>query len=135
MAYRQTTEPVGRWSRILLLYRRHAGSWAWIFHRISGIALTAYLFIHIWALTSITKGRVEFTAEMKMFQKPVFMVLEFLLFLPVIYHALNGFRIVLVDLGRGARNHKALLRTVYAVAGLATVVMAFLMFKHWIVQP
>ncbi len=62
------------------------------------------------------------------------MVLEFLLFLPVIYHSLNGFRIVLVDLGRGARTHKSILRTVYAIAAVATLVMAYLMFSHLFTQ-
>ena len=130
MAYSQQREPVGRWSKIMMVYRRHSGSWAWIFHRISGIALTVYLFVHIYALSTLSKGRAEFSTEMEMFRKPIFMVLEFLLFLPVIYHSLNGFRIVLVDLGKGARNQKSLLRTVYAIAGIATIVMAFLMFSH-----
>jgi succinate dehydrogenase / fumarate reductase cytochrome b subunit len=114
----------------MMVYKRHAGSWAWIFHRISGIALTAWLFLHIYALSSISKGRVVFEEEMKFFTTPLFTVLEWVLFLPVIYHALNGFRIVLVDLGRGARNQKSILRTVYALAGVATVVMAFLMLSH-----
>ncbi len=131
MAYRQTVEPVGRWSKIAMVYKRHSGSWAWILHRLTGISLTAWLFLHIWALTSIAHGRAAFEQEMVMFRKPVFAVLEWLLFIPVIYHSLNGFRIVLVDLGRGARNHKSILRTVYALAGVATVVMAFLMLSHF----
>jgi len=130
MAYQQQVEPVGRWSKIMLVYKRHAGSWAWIFHRVSGIARTAYLFIHIYALSTIPKGRAAFEEEMKVFQTAPFVVLEWLLFLPVIYHSLNGFRIVLVDLGKGARNQKSILRAVYAVAGIATVVMAFLMLSH-----
>jgi succinate dehydrogenase / fumarate reductase, cytochrome b subunit len=131
MAYQQTVEPVGRWSRIMLAYRRHSGSWAWIFHRISGVALTVYLFIHIWALTGISRGRQAFTEEMEMFSSPVFMALEFLLFLPVIFHSLNGFRIVLVDLGKGARTQHKLTMIVYGVAGVAVLVMAFLMFSHY----
>ena len=130
MAYSQQREPVGRWTKIMMVYRRHSGSWAWIFHRISGIALTVYLFVHIYALSTLSKGRTAFTEEMDMFREPIFMVLEFLLFLPVIYHSLNGLRIVLIDFGKGARTDKSLQRTVYAVAGIATIVMAFLMFSH-----
>ena len=134
MAYSQQRAPVGRWSKIMLAYRRHSGSWAWIFHRITGIALTVYLFVHIYALSTLSRGRAAFTEEMDMFRQPIFMVLEFLLFLPVIYHSLNGFRIVLVDLGKGARTHKSILRTVYAIAGVATLVMAYLMFSHLFTQ-
>jgi succinate dehydrogenase/fumarate reductase cytochrome b subunit len=43
MAYIPNRAPVGAWARILGAYRRHSGSYAYIFHRISGLALTFYL--------------------------------------------------------------------------------------------
>ncbi|MBL0333429.1 MAG: succinate dehydrogenase, cytochrome b556 subunit [Chlorobiota bacterium] len=131
MAYIQSEKPVSRWSKIVLTYKKNSGSWAWILHRGTGIALTMYLFLHIVALSSITKGEAAFTEEMKLFQKPIFVVIEFLLFIPVIYHSLNGFRIVLVDLGQGAKNHKSILKLVYIIAGILILFMAYLMlFSH-----
>lgn len=131
-AYQQSDKPIGRWTSIMMAYKRHSGSWAWILHRGTGVALTAYLFMHIYALTSIAKGKVEFEKEMQLFSSLPFTILEFLLFIPVVYHSLNGLRIVLVDLGKGARNHKAMLRIIYGVAGIATVVMAWLILGHWL---
>jgi succinate dehydrogenase cytochrome b556 subunit len=110
-------------------YRRHSGSWAYILHRVTGIGLTVYLFVHIWALSSLTHGRAAFAAEMKTFTTPVFKLSEWALGLLVMFHAFNGIRIAIVDLADGARYHKKLLAGVWVV-GIAVVVgMFFLIFS------
>lgn len=130
MAYQQTAEPLSRWSRIVLAYRKHSGSWAWIIHRVSGIALTGYLFMHIYTLTLLSKGPVEYDRAIGAYAEFPFNVLEWLLFFPLVFHSFNGFRIVLVDLGKGAFNQKTLLRLVWAVALLGMVVTGLMILPH-----
>ncbi len=127
--YMQDFSPFRTWWSILRRYRWHAGSVAWILHRITGIALLGYLFVHIWALRSLVKGEAVFQAEMELFTTPVFKVAEWLLFAVVLFHALNGIRIVVVDFSaRGAYRQKALLRLVYAAGIVAAVLMGVLIF-------
>ncbi len=126
MAYIPDREPISAWTRIALAYRRHSGSYAYILHRISGIGLTVYLFIHILALSSLTKGKAEFMAEMKTFTTLPFKVMEWGLGLLVMFHAFNGIRIAVVDLGNGARYQKKLLAFVYVV-GVAVVLGMFVL--------
>lgn len=126
MAYIPSREPVGTWTKILAGYRKNSGSWAFIFHRISGLALTAYLFVHILALSSLKHGRAAFQEEMTLFATMPFKILEWMLGLAVMFHALNGVRIALVDLADGARYHKKLLTAVYVV-GIALVIMMFVL--------
>ncbi len=130
MAYIPNRAPVGAWTRILSKYRLHSGSWAFIFHRISGLALTFYLFMHIWALSSLKHGRAAFTAEMDLFTTFPFKVLEWVLGFAVMFHALNGARIALVDLADGARYHKKILIAVYIVAFILVVLMGVLIFQE-----
>jgi succinate dehydrogenase / fumarate reductase cytochrome b subunit len=130
MAYIPNRAPVGAWTRILTAYRTHSGSWAYIFHRISGLALTFYLFVHIWALSSLKHGMAAFQEEMRLFTTPPFKMLEWLLGFAVMFHALNGARIALVDLADGARYHKTLLTAVYVVAFLLVVMMGVLIFQE-----
>lgn len=130
MAYIPNRAPVGAWTRILGKYRRHSGSWAYIFHRISGLALTFYLFVHIWALSSLKHGQAAFQEEMALFSSPPFKFLEWVLGFAVMYHALNGVRIALVDLADGARYHKKLLTAVYVVGVLLVVMMGVLIFQE-----
>lgn len=130
MAYYPNREPISAWSRIMLAYKRYVGSWAFLLHRITGIGLVVYLFVHIWALTSLTKGRAAFNEEMQTFSAPPFKVAEWLLGLLVMFHAFNGIRIAVVDLGDGAKYQKKLLAFVYIV-GIAIVVgMFFLIFQN-----
>src|SRR5437868_1561641 len=124
MAYIPNREPLGAWNRLIVAYRRHSGSWAYLLQRLTGIGLVVYLFIHIWALSSLTKGRAAFAEEMKTFTTPPFKVAEWLLGALVMFHAFNGIRIAVVDLADGARYHKKLLGAVW-VAGIAVVVMMF----------
>ena len=107
-------------------YKRNGGSWAYLLHRITGIGLTVYLFVHIWALSSLTKGNAAFAEEMKTFTTPPFKLAEWLLGLLVMWHAFNGIRIAVVDLGNGARFHKSLLTAVWAV-GIAVVLLMFVL--------
>ena len=106
MAYIPNREPVGAWTRITLAYKTYSGSIAYILHRVSGIGLTVYLFVHIWALSSLTKGRAVFMEEMATFTTLPFKIIEWLLGLLVMFHAFNGIRIAVVDLGNGAHMRK-----------------------------
>lgn len=126
MAYIPNREPVGAWTRIILAYKRHSGSWAYLLHRITGIGLTTYLFVHIWALSSLTKGHAAFQEEMKTFTTLPFKILEWALGALVMFHAFNGIRIAVVDLGNGARYQKKLLGAVYVV-GIALVLLMFVL--------
>ncbi len=131
MAYKQTSNSVSRWSKILLRYRPHPGEWAWLLHRVSGIALTGYLFLHIWALRGLTTGRSAFEAEMNLFTTPFFKFLEWALFAFVIFHSMNGLRVAIVDLAsKNASKQKALLRIVYTVGIAAMIFMGVLIFLN-----
>jgi succinate dehydrogenase / fumarate reductase cytochrome b subunit len=130
MAYTPNRAPVGAWTRIITSYRQHSGSVAYIFHRISGVVLIGYLFVHIWALSSLKQGQAAFQHEMDLFTTFPFKVLEWMLGLAVMYHALNGVRIALVDLGNGAKYHKKLLKWVYAIGILLVALMFVLIFQE-----
>jgi len=119
-----------RWTSVMFNYRKHAGSWAWILHRITGLGLTFYILLHIIALTGLLKGEAAFNEEMALFKSPVFLFGEWFLGTLVMFHAINGIRIVLVDLGDGARYHKQILNFVYVLSVLIVAGMGYLIFFH-----
>lgn len=118
------------WIKSNLNYRKDTGSKAWIFHRISGIALIGYLFLHIYSLSSLSQGRAAFEAKMQSFSTPFFMFLEWLLFAFVLFHSLNGIRIVLVDWADGARYHRQLFKYSVVVGIILFFAMGYIMFSH-----
>jgi len=118
----------------MLMYHRFAGSWAWILHRITGVALTAYIFLHIYALSALQKHKVDggkaFDEEMALFSTPLFLFFEWILFAFVLFHSLNGIRIVLVDFANGARYHKKLHYVVMTVGVIAFFIMGYVIFSQ-----
>jgi succinate dehydrogenase / fumarate reductase cytochrome b subunit len=130
MAYIPNRKPLGSWTRIILKYRNDPGSLAYILHRVSGVGLIVYLFVHIWALSSLTKGRAVFAEEMAFFTTMPFKILEWALGILVMFHAFNGIRIAIVDFGQGARNHKLWLRLAYAITIIVVIGMFFLIFQE-----
>jgi succinate dehydrogenase / fumarate reductase, cytochrome b subunit len=118
------------WVKENVNYKKNSGSWAWILHRITGIALIGYLFLHIYSLSPLTEGKAAFDAKMETFATPFFMALEWFLFAFVIFHSLNGIRIVIIDWAEGARYHKYLYRLSWIAGIILFLAMGAIMFSH-----
>jgi succinate dehydrogenase / fumarate reductase, cytochrome b subunit len=117
------------WVKENLAYKKDTGSWAWIYHRITGIALIAYIFLHLYSISPLTKGKIAFNEKMATFSSPLFMIIEWFLFVFVLFHSLNGIRIVIVDWADGARYHKSLYRFSWVVGIILFFAMGFIMFS------
>lgn len=123
-----------QWIKENISYKKDSGSWAWIYHRISGIALIGYIFLHLYSLSPLTKGEIAFNQKMATYSSPFFMLVEWLLFAFVIFHSLNGIRIVIVDWADGARYHKQLYRFIWVAGIILFFAMGFMMFSHEIIK-
>ncbi|MCL4534520.1 MAG: succinate dehydrogenase, cytochrome b556 subunit [Bacteroidetes bacterium] len=103
-----------------------AGTWAYALHRLTGLGLVGYLFVHIWVISFsvIRYGSFSFGQVMSLLQSPPFLLLDLGLLAVVLFHGLNGIRIMLFDVGIGVRSQKQLFWLVVAVT-LVAVVAAF----------
>ena len=79
------------------------GWWAWLLQRITGVALVAYLFLHIGVISTSLGGADNFDPVLRLLQTPVFVVLDLLLVATVLYHTLNGIRVIFFDMGIGIK--------------------------------
>lgn len=118
------------WISENLHYKKDTGNWAWILHRITGIALIGYLFLHVYSLSPLTNGEVAFNQMMQSYTTPFFMVVEWFLFAFVLFHSLNGIRIVIVDWADGAKYHKQLYKLSWVLGIILFFAMGALMFSH-----
>jgi succinate dehydrogenase / fumarate reductase cytochrome b subunit len=82
---------------MLLRYRGGEGMLAWAFHRISGIAIWAFLVLHVVDIFLVGAAPDTYDTLLAIYAHPVGIVLEWLLGAAVLYHALNGLRIVIID--------------------------------------
>ncbi|MBI2854672.1 MAG: succinate dehydrogenase, cytochrome b556 subunit [Chloroflexi bacterium] len=83
------------------------GMWAFVLHRVSGLVIAAYGVAHIIVISTSMFGGT-FDTVMENLHKPWVVSLELLLILAVLYHGLNGIRLLLFDIGIGIRQQKPL---------------------------
>ena len=72
--------------------------YAYILHRVTGLGILLYFLMHI-VVTSLRATGRYLWIEGEFLHQPVFRMGEFLVFAAFCYHALNGVRLVLVELG------------------------------------
>jgi succinate dehydrogenase cytochrome b subunit len=71
----------------------------YVLHRLTGLALLGFLVFHIFVTSSRLLGRQVWEPIMGLIRHPVFQAVEFLIFVAFAFHALNGIRLLLVELG------------------------------------
>ena len=98
------------------------GMWAFILHRITGLALVFYIILHIFVIATVNWGAGAFDQIMRRLTSPTFVVLDIGLVAAVLFHGLNGIRILLFDLGYGIKRQQAIF---WGVMAVATIVFAF----------
>lgn len=68
-------------------------------HRISGLGLIAYMVLHIVETANRMRGEEAWASLMALFASPPFRVIEYLLFCMAVFHAMNGLRLIFIELG------------------------------------
>jgi succinate dehydrogenase / fumarate reductase cytochrome b subunit len=69
----------------------------------------------------MAEGGADFDALMETTSQPLFVAMDFLLVIVVIYHAMNGLRVVLFDLGVGIRRQKLVFWITMAISAVLIV--------------
>lgn len=78
-------------------YQGRAGYWAWVLHRLSGLAVLIFLLMHIVDTTFMAFGRELYNHAIELYRLPIFRLGEVFVFAGVLYHALNGLRLIVID--------------------------------------
>ena len=78
--------------------------WSWVAHRITGVLLFFFLFAHVLDTALVRVSPEAYNSVIGTYKNPVVGIGEAGLVAAVIFHALNGIRIILVDFwSRGPR--------------------------------
>lgn len=95
------------------LYRGHEGMWSWVLHRITGIAIFFFLLVHVLDTALVRVSPEAYDAVIGTYKTPIMGLGEIALVGAIVYHALNGLRIILVDYwSKGTKYHKTMFWTV-----------------------
>lgn len=86
-------------------YRGHEGQWSWLFHRVTGVGIILFLFAHVIDTAVVGWGPEAYNRVVAVYENPFVRVLEYALVVAVLFHAINGLRIMVVDFVPAAAAH------------------------------
>lgn len=95
---------------------KSTGFISFVLRRLTGIALVLYLFTHMWVIGSINSGAAAFDDRLALVQTPVFKFLEIALLAAVVYHAIDGIRLLAVHYLGVTDYRKSLFYAAFAVS-------------------
>ena len=87
----------GQATLLKLSYRGGPGMLAWAFHRISGVAIWAFILLHVLDIWLAQANPSLYNDVLQIYASPPGRVMELLLGAALLYHALNGLRIIVMD--------------------------------------
>jgi succinate dehydrogenase / fumarate reductase cytochrome b subunit len=113
-------------------YRGREGQIAWMLHRVTGVGVFVFLALHILNIFLMAFPSSVFNSVAALYHNPLFELLNiFGLYLGVLYHALNGIRVIIVDFWPGAGKYQVpLWRVQLVVFVLAFVPSAAVMLAR-----
>ncbi|MBI3324271.1 MAG: succinate dehydrogenase, cytochrome b556 subunit [Candidatus Omnitrophica bacterium] len=114
----------------MTVYRGGIGQTSWLLHRITGVGVLIFLCLHILDTFLIMLGPEHYNSIIRIYRHPAFRVMEVGLFAAVLYHALNGVRIILIDFWVAlARFHRQLFYAQMAGFVVTILPVAYLMLR------
>jgi succinate dehydrogenase cytochrome b subunit len=113
------------------LYKGHPGQYSWILHRVTGVAVILFLFMHVVDTALIGWGPEAYDRVVSAYANPFIHLLELGLVIAVLYHSLNGLRITLIDFFPSLVSHiKAISITITAIFVLTAIPVTVIMLKQ-----
>jgi succinate dehydrogenase hydrophobic membrane anchor protein len=94
-------------------------------HRVAGLLLVLYMFFHVITLSGLNDP-AGFAAKMAFFDNFFFAFLEWILAVPVVFHALNGCRLILYEVFR-IRRDEIMIRWVFLLSGIYVFTLGLVM--------
>ena len=114
------------------MYRGRSGQWAFMAHRITGFLVFFFLLLHIVDVSLVSRPRL-YDEVHELYGNVVLRLFEVGLLFALVFHSLNGLRVVMIDFFPGGiRNERAALRLVVSLSVVLTAVGGFVIMKPFL---
>ncbi|MCV7444633.1 succinate dehydrogenase, cytochrome b556 subunit [Mycobacterium paraense] len=106
------------------LYRGDPGMWSWVLHRISGATVFFFLFVHVLDAAMLRVSPQTYNAVIHDYQTPIVGLMEYGLIAAVLFHGLNGIRVILIDFWSQGPRYQRLMFWIVGIVFLLLMVPA-----------
>jgi succinate dehydrogenase / fumarate reductase cytochrome b subunit len=108
---------------------RTDGTWAFVLNRWSGLALAIYLYAHLGVLTMIAVSPNAYDRFLDLAGSPLGLASDVVVIFLILFHGLNGLRIIYATVAGHIERHRAQFWAVVALSLLLTLYSAVLIFS------
>ena len=120
----ETAAPRAKPARRRTLYRGDPGMWSWVLHRITGATIFFFLFVHVLDTALVRVSPEAYNEVVNTYKEPIVGLMEVGLVAAVLYHALNGIRVILIDFWQHGPRYQRLMLWGVAAVWLAVMIPA-----------
>ncbi|MGH9149086.1 MAG: succinate dehydrogenase, cytochrome b556 subunit [Acidimicrobiales bacterium] len=114
------------------VYRGRSGQWTFVAHRVSGFLVFCFLLLHIVDVSLVARPHL-YDEVHELYGNVLLRLFEVGLLAALVFHSLNGLRIVMIDFFPGAvRNQRPLAWAVVSLTGVATVLGGAVIMKPFV---
>ncbi len=93
--------------------------WSWVLHRITGVAIFFFLLVHVLDTALVRLSPEAYNAVISTYKTPLIGLAELGLVAAILFHAINGLRVILIDFWRkGVKYQNVMLWIVIAIAAI-----------------
>jgi succinate dehydrogenase / fumarate reductase cytochrome b subunit len=96
--------------------------WSWVLHRISGATIFFFLFVHVLDTALVRVAPQAYDEVVATYKTPIVGLMEFGLVAAVLFHALNGIRVILIDFWSEGTRYQRLMLWIVSVVFLLLIV-------------
>jgi succinate dehydrogenase / fumarate reductase cytochrome b subunit len=105
--------------------------WSWVAHRVTGVLIFFFLFAHVLDTALVRVSPDSYNRIMDTYKTPLVNLMEVGLVGAVLFHALNGIRVVLIDFwAKGTRYQRQMLWAVVVVFLAVMIPASYRMTLH-----
>lgn len=104
------------------LYRGKVGMWSWVLHRITGVGIFFFLLVHILDTALVRVSPEAYNVVIESYKTPIIGIAELGLVGAILFHGLNGLRVIAVDFWSRGTKFQALM--FWAVMAITIVLVA-----------
>jgi succinate dehydrogenase / fumarate reductase cytochrome b subunit len=116
------------------MYKGQSGMWSWLLHRITGLGILLFLFVHIVDVSLLAFGpgrNAPYDKGVLLFDTVEVRILSLMLIGAVLFHAFNGVRIMVIDFWHKGVRYQALM----FVIALIITVAGFIPMAYFVIEP
>lgn len=111
------------------LYRGQAeGMWSWVAHRVTGVLIFVFLLVHVLDTALVRVSPEAYNDVIATYKNPIVGLGEAGLVAAVLFHGLNGLRVMAVDFWRKGTQYQR--QMLYAVLAVWVVLMVPFLVRH-----